>query len=355
MDFSNVQFRHFDPSGNRQLFSFRDGNRNILSMLPRVIFPVSLALFTLTYPYLTTMLQILLDPLQYDFMQRSLLVAVLVGILCAVVGSYLMVQRLALLGDAISHSVMPGLAIAFALEANIFLGAFLAGVLSTLLIALIHTRSPIKEDTAMGIVFSAFFALGITLITVIQKDNKVDLNHFLFGNILGVGWDDVTTTVMIAAIVVGLIILLFKELQFYTFDPVGAQAAGLPVNLLNFGLMILIALTIVASLKVVGVILVLALLVTPGATAYLLVTRLHQMMLVGAVLSVIASISGMYLSYYFNLPSGPAVVLVAASFFVLAFLFSPRHGLLTHPQTGNPVSPLWREVQGLIRGLRSPR
>lgn len=301
------------------------------------------------------MFQLLLEPLQYDFMQRSLVVAVLVGILCAVVGSYLMVQRLALLGDAISHSVMPGLAIAFAIEANIFIGAFIAGVLSTLLIALIHTRSPIKEDTAMGIVFSAFFALGVTLITTIQKNNKVDLNHFLFGNILGVSWDDVITTVVIAAIVVVIIVLLFKELQFYTFDPVGAQAAGLPVNLLNFGLMILIALTIVASLKVVGVILVLALLVTPGATAYLLVTRLHQMMLLGAAVSIISSVSGMYLSYYFNLPSGPAVVLVSAGFFTLAFLFSPRHGLLTHPQGSSTGSPLLRELKSLVRSKRSPR
>jgi len=265
-----------------------------------------------------------------------------------------MVQRLALLGDAISHSVMPGLALAFALESNIFIGAFIAGVISTLLIALIHTRSPIKEDTAMGIVFSAFFALGITLITTIQKDNKVDLNHFLFGNILGVSWEDVITTVIIAAIVVVIIVLLFKELQFYTFDPLGAQAAGLPVNLLNFGLMILIALTIVASLKVVGVILVLALLVTPGATAYLLVKRLHQMMILGAAISVVSSVSGMYLSYYFNLPSGPAVVLVSAGFFTLAFLFSPQHGLLTHPQHSRAGSPLLREVKSLLRAKRSP-
>jgi len=265
-----------------------------------------------------------------------------------------MVQRLALLGDAISHSVMPGLALAFAIEANIFIGAFIAGILSTLLIALIHTRSPIKEDTAMGIVFSAFFALGITLITMIQKDNKVDLNHFLFGNILGVSWNDVINTMVIATIVVLVIILLFKELQFYTFDPLGAQAAGLPVNLLNFGLMILIALTIVASLKVVGVILVLALLVTPGATAYLLVQRLHQMMLLGSAISVISSVSGMYLSYYFNLPSGPAVVLVSASFFTLAFLFSPQHGLLTNSQPSKTGSALIREIKSLLGIKRSP-
>lgn len=300
------------------------------------------------------MLQFLIEPLQYDFMQRSLVVAVLVGILCAVVGSYLMVQRLALLGDAISHSVMPGLAIAFTVGANIFVGAFIAGVLSTLLISLIHTRSPIKEDTAMGIVFSAFFAFGITLITTIQKENKVDLNHFLFGNILGVSWEDVLSTIVIAAIVVLVVVLLFKELQFYTFDPLGAQAAGLPVNLLNFGLMILIALTIVASLKVVGVILVLALLVTPGATAYLLVKRLHQMMFLGAAISVVCSVSGMYLSYYYNLPSGPAIVLVSTCFFTLAFLFSPHHGLLTQRQQSIIHTPLLREIKDLIRARNVP-
>ncbi|BAY60203.1 ABC-3 protein [Calothrix brevissima NIES-22] len=272
-------------------------------------------------------IQSLIEPLQYSFMQRSLAIAILVGLLCAVVGSYLMVQRLALLGDAISHSVLPGLAIAFMVGANIFVGAFIAGVVSTMAIALIRTRSPIKEDAAMGIVFSAFFALGITLITVIQKDNKIDLNHFLFGNILGVTIDEVRDTAIIAAVVLIVVVLLYKELLFYTFDPLGAQAAGLPVNRLNFGLMLLIALTIVASMKAVGVILVLSLLITPGATAYLLVKRLNQVMILGAVIGVISSISGMYLSYFYNLPSGPAIVLVVSGLFVLALLFSPRHGI----------------------------
>ncbi|MBE9198913.1 MULTISPECIES: metal ABC transporter permease [unclassified Nodularia (in: cyanobacteria)] len=275
------------------------------------------------------MLEALIEPLQYSFMQRSLVVAIIVGLLCAVVGSYLMVQRLALLGDAISHSVLPGLAIAFMLGGNIYFGAFIAGVVSTMAIAWIQTRSPIKEDAAMGIVLSAFFALGITLITIIQKDQKIDLNHFLFGNILGVTANEVRDTAIIAAIVLIVIFLLYKELLFYTFDPLGAQAAGLPVNRLNFGLMLLIALTIVASMKTVGVILVLSLLITPGATAYLLVKRLHQIMILGAFIGVISSISGMYLSYFYNLPSGPAIVLVVSGLFLLALLFSPRHGIFT--------------------------
>ncbi|BAY49603.1 ABC transporter permease protein [Scytonema sp. HK-05] len=274
------------------------------------------------------MLQALIEPLQYGFMQRSLVIAILVGLLCAVVGSYLMVQRLALLGDAISHSVLPGLAIAFLLGANIYIGAFIAGVISTMAIAWIRTRSPIKEDAAMGIVFSAFFALGVTLITVIQKDNKIDLNHFLFGNILGVTFQEVRDTAIIAALVLLTVFFLYKELLFYTFDPLGAKAAGLPVNRLNFGLMLLIALTIVASMKAVGVILVLSLLITPGATAYLLVKRLHEVMILGALIGVFSSICGMYLSYFYNFPSGPAIVLVVSGLFLLAMLFSPRHGVL---------------------------
>ncbi|MEL7036631.1 MAG: metal ABC transporter permease [Cyanobacteria bacterium J06592_8] len=294
------------------------------------------------------MWDILLEPLQYSFMQRSLIVAILVGLICAVVGSYLMVQRLALLGDAISHSVLPGLAIAYIVGANIFVGAFIAGVISTVFINLIRTRSNIKEDAAMGIVFSAFFALGITLITVIQKDNKIDLNHFLFGNILGVTFSEVRDTAIIALFVIAIVFLIYKELLFYTFDPLGAEAVGLPVNLLNFGLMVLIALTIVASLKAVGVILVLSLLITPAATAYLLVNRLHQMMICGVGVGVLSSLTGMYLSYYYNLPSGPAIVLVASGLFTLAFLFSPSQGLLTHPITTTNQPAFIKELKNLI-------
>lgn len=296
------------------------------------------------------MFQLLLEPLQYGFMQRSLMIAIIIGVLCSLVGSYLMVQRLALLGDAISHSVLPGLAIAFWLDTNIFIGAFIAGILSTMIIAGIKTYSPIKEDAAMGIVFSAFFALGIILITVIQKDHKVDLNHFLFGNILGVTQNDVIDTAIIAIIILITVILFYKELLFYTFDVLGAQATGLPIHLLNFGLMVLLALTIVASLKAVGVILVLSLLITPTATAYLLVPRLHQVMILGAIIGVISSVSGMYLSYYQNLPSGPAIVLVASGFFTLALFFSPSYGIFTQPKgISRPSSGILMELRTLIK------
>jgi manganese/iron transport system permease protein len=274
-------------------------------------------------------MDIFLDPLQYNFMQRSLMVAITVGIICSVVGSYLIVQRLALLGDAISHSLLPGLAIAFSLGVNIYIGAFIAGVLSTVIIHWIHRRSPIKEDAAMGIVFSAFFALGITLITLIQREAKIDLNHFLFGNILGVNSSEVLDTAIIAVFILVGVVLFYKELMFYSFDALGAQASGLPTHLLSSGLMVLIALTVVASMKAVGVILVLALLITPSATAYLLVPRFHQVMILSTVLGVFSSISGMYLSYYYNLPSGPAIVMFASGLFFLAFLLSPSYGILT--------------------------
>ena len=299
-------------------------------------------------------MELLIEPLQYSFMQRSLMTAILVGIICACVGTYLMVQRLALLGEAVSHSVLPGLAIAFILGVDIFVGAFLAGVIAAVMIAWVRARSPLKEDAAMGIIYSAFFSLGVTLISIVQKNNKVDLLHFLFGNILGVTTKDVVNTAIITVIVLSVIVLFYKELLFYTFDPEGAQAAGLPINLLDFGLIILMSLTIVASLTTVGLALVVAMLITPGATAYLLVKRLQQMMILGSVIGVISSISGMYLSYYFNVPSGPAIVMVAFGFFMGAFLLSPTQGLLTNPNPkGSGQLQIWREIKGLLAQHKS--
>nr|YP_010336310.1 manganese transport system membrane protein [Goniotrichopsis reniformis]UNJ14716.1 manganese transport system membrane protein [Goniotrichopsis reniformis] len=257
------------------------------------------------------------EPLQYAFMQRSLIVAIAVGLLCSIVGSYLMVQRLALLGDAISHSVMPGIAFAFAYKIPIILGALLAAILSTLLITWLNEAFPLKEDTLIGIVFATFFALGIILISLIQKKNKIDLNHFLFGNILGVSLEDVVATSIICGAVLMIITFLYKELLFYTFDPLGAEALGLPVKQLNFCLMALVALTTVASMKAVGVVLVLALLIIPSASAYLLVSRLDQIMTIASTIGIISSIMGMYISYFFNIPSGPAIVIIASLFFCI--------------------------------------
>lgn len=272
------------------------------------------------------MINWLLEPLQYEFMRNALGVGILLGILCAVVGTYLIVRQLGMMAHAIAHSVLPGLSIAFFLKMDLSLGAFIAGIISAWIVAAVESKSKIKADTAISLVLSGFLALGVTLITTLRS--KFDLFAFLFGDILSVSFADVIRTGIITFIVLLMVKFFYKELLFYTFDPLGAQASGLPVNLLYFGFIAVITLTVIASMQTVGVLLVLSLLIAPGAIAYLLVKQLHLMMIVGALVGVIATISGMYLSYYQNLPSGAAIVLVISTFFILTFLFSPSQGVL---------------------------
>ncbi|NJL91599.1 MAG: metal ABC transporter permease [Coleofasciculaceae cyanobacterium SM2_1_6] len=267
-----------------------------------------------------------LEPLQYEFMRNALGVGILLGILCAVVGTYLIVRQLGMMAHAIAHSVLPGLSIAFFLKMDLSLGAFIAGIISAWMVAAVESKSKIKADTAISLVLSGFLALGVTLITTLRS--KFDLFAFLFGDILSVSFTDVISTGIITFLVLLMVKLFYKELLFYTFDPLGAQASGLPVNLIYFGFIGVITLTVIASMQTVGVLLVLSLLIAPGAIAYLLVKQLHLMMMVGALVGVVATISGMYLSYYQNLPSGAAIVLVISTFFILAFLFSPSQGVL---------------------------
>lgn len=291
------------------------------------------------------MLNWLMEPLSYEFIRQAIAVGIFTGILCPVVGTYLIVQRMALLGDVIAHAVLPGLAIAFYWGVDILLGAFVSGVLSTFVIAWIRTQSRVKVDAAMALTFSSFFATGIALITLLKS--KLDLDSLLFGDILGVTFFDVQRTAIITLIVLLLIKLFYKELLLYTFDKQGAQALGYPVNVLYFGLMALITLTIVTSMQTVGVVLVISLLVGPGITAYLLVKELHQVMGLGAILGMIATISGVYASYYYNIPSGPAIVLVTFSLFLLALLFSPSQGILTRPDRANRSTWIGRVLQFL--------
>lgn len=272
----------------------------------------------------------LIEPLQYEFMRNALSTAVLLGILCAVVGSYLIVQQMGLLGDVISHAVLPGLAIAFHFHIDIFIGAFISGTLSTLVIAWIQSQTRVKVDVAMALVFSGALALGIVLITLLKS--KIDLLAFLFGDILGVTTADVQRTVIITILILVLVRLFYKELLFYTFNPLGAQAMGLPVNAIQLGLVSVITITVIASMQAVGVVLVISLLVGPSITAYLLVKELHQMMGLGAVFGVISSMAGMYISYYYNVPSGPSIVLVVCGLFLLAMFLSPSQGILTRPE-----------------------
>lgn len=288
------------------------------------------------------MLELILEPLSFEFMRNALFTAILLGVLCAVVGSYLIVQRMGLLGDVIAHAVLPGLAIAFFLGVDIFLGAFISGTLSTFVIAWIQSQSRVKVDVAMALVFSGFLALGILLITVLRS--KLDLHHFLFGDILGVTTGDVWRTLVITLVILCLVKLFYKELLFYTFDALGAQACGLPINLIQLGLTAAITLTIIASMQAVGVVLVVSLLIGPGITAYLLVKELHEMMIFGSLIGVISSVSGMYISYYFNVPSGAAIVLVVTGLFLLALLLSPSQGILTRPGKNNRAVKIWRQT-----------
>lgn len=269
----------------------------------------------------------LLDPFQYEFMLRALLASLFVGIVSAVLSCYLVVKRWSLLGDAISHAVLPGVAIAFLLHISFFIGALFTGILTALGIGAVTKYSKLKEDTAIGVLFTTVFAFGILLMSLIRA-KSIDLYHILFGNVLGVSTTDLIITASTGAIVLLVIFLLFKELLLQAFDPVMAAAIGLPTAVLHYVLMFLLSLTIVASLQTVGIVLVIAMLVTPGATAYLLAKRLPTMMLIAAGIGLFSAIAGLYLSFYLNVASGATMVLVAGMLFFLAFFFSKKEGVL---------------------------
>lgn len=283
------------------------------------------------------MLTWLIEPLEFEFMRQAIAIGMSLGILGAVVGSYLILQQMGMMSEVISHAVLPGISLAFFLEINIALGAFIAGVLSALVVMGIQKRSRIKVDAAMALTLSSFLAMGIILITTLNTD-QINLRDILFGDILGVTIGDVWRTVIITVIILVLTKLFYKELEFYTFDPLGAKACGLPVDLLYLGLICAITLTIVASMQTVGVLLVMSLLVGPAITAYLLVKELSQMMLLGSIIGMVSTIAGMYSSYYFDLPSGAAIVMVIFAFFFLTLLFSPSQGLLTEPELKSKLS-----------------
>ena len=283
------------------------------------------------------MLTWLIEPLEFEFMRQAIAIGMSLGILGAVVGSYLILQQMGMMSEVISHAVLPGISLAFFLEINIALGAFIAGVLSALVVMGIQKRSRIKVDAAMALTLSSFLAMGIILITTLNTD-QINLRDILFGDILGVTIGDVWRTIIITVIILVLTKLFYKELEFYTFDPLGAKACGLPVDLLYLGLICAITLTIVASMQTVGVLLVMSLLVGPAITAYLLVKELSQMMLLGSIIGMVSTIAGMYSSYYFDLPSGAAIVMVIFAFFFLTLLFSPSQGLLTEPELKSKLS-----------------
>lgn len=265
-------------------------------------------------------------PLSYEFMQRALVVAILVGAVCAVLSCFLVLRGWSLMGDAIAHAVLPGIVLAFMAGIPLAVGAFAAGLSCALLTGYLKENSRIKEDTVMGIVFSGMFGLGLVLFTKIETDQH--LNHILFGNMLGVTWRDVLETAVIAGGTLLIVLAKWRDILLYCFDPQHARAIGLPVRFVHYGLLILLSLTIVASLKAVGIILVVAMLVAPGAIAYLLTDRFGRMLLIAAGVAIGSSTLGTIVSYHIDGATGPCIVLIQAAVFVAAFLLAPRAGIL---------------------------
>jgi len=276
---------------------------------------------------MSNLLDLLVEPLRYPFMVRGLLASLMVGTLCAVVGTYVVLRGMAFFGDALAHAILPGVAVAYLLAVNLFWGALVMGLITAVGIGYLSRRSQVKEDTAIGVIFAASFALGVALLSTVRS-YSVDLTHILFGNVLGVSNTDLWLTAGLGLVVLVVVFLLYKELLVVSFDPILAATLRLPLDALNYLLLVLIALTVVVSLQAVGVALMVAMLVTPAATAYLLTRRLWQMMIIGAAIGAASAVAGLYLSFYVNVASGAAVVLVATGFFVLAFLFAPARGVV---------------------------
>ncbi len=270
-----------------------------------------------------TITEALAGPFQYGFMTRALIVSVLVGVMCPIIGAYVVTRGLGFMGDALSHAVLPGMVAAFMAGISPFLGAVPMAVAVALLVGYLVRRTGIGEDTTIGILFAGLFALGLVMLTVTQG-LPVSLEDILLGQVLGVSQNDVWTTLGLAATVLVLMYALHKEFVFTTFDPSGASVIGLPTERLDYLLLALLAVVVVLALQAVGVILVISMLITPAAAALLLVRRFPLAMAVGALLGAASAVTGLYISYHFNLPSGPAMALVATGLFILAVVYKMR-------------------------------
>ncbi|MHB0856727.1 MAG: metal ABC transporter permease [Anaerolineae bacterium] len=271
-------------------------------------------------------------PLSYPFMVRGLVAAIIVGLVCSIVGSFVVLRGMAFMGDALAHSILPGIAVGYLVGGGdrglLFWWALGTGVLASLGIGVISRQGQVKEDTAIGVIFAGMFALGIALISTVRS-YSVDLTHFLFGNVLGVDAQNLTLTAIFGGLVVAIILAFYKEFTLVAFDPTLAATLRIPGKVFHYLLLVLLAVTIVIALQTVGVALTVAMLVTPAATAFLLTKRLPGMMLVSALIGAFSGIVGLYLSYYVNIASGAAIVLVCTGLFALAMLFAPGKGLVS--------------------------
>ncbi len=265
------------------------------------------------------------DPLSHEFMRKALMMSSLVAAVCGFLSSYLTLKGWALMGDAVSHSVMPGVVVAYALGLPFSLGAFVFGVGSVALIGFVKQKSRVKEDTVIGLVFTGFFALGIVLVSKIKSN--IDLHSILFGSPLGISLSDVKQTVFISLLVVMLLSIFRKDLILYCFDPRHAQTVGINVSFLHYLLLTCLSLAAVVGLQTVGIVLVVAMLITPGATAYLLTDKFDNITIISVISAIVSSLLGIYLSFWFDLETGGSIVLVQTFIFLFAFLFAPRYGI----------------------------
>ena len=272
------------------------------------------------------MMTMLLEPCQFPFMVDAMIVGVAVGAVCSVLSCYLVLKGWSLMGDAISHAVLPGIVIAYAIGLPLAVGAFASGLFCAVATGYIKANSRVKEDTVMGVVFTGLFAFGLVIFTKVKSD--LHLDHILFGNILGLAPGDLRDTLIVAGLTLGVILALRRDLLLYCFDSGHARTIGLSTAFLHYLLLSFLAVTIVVSLKAVGIILVVAMLVTPGCIAYLLTDRFHEMLFIAAASAMGSSLFGVYLSFFINASTGACIVLLQAAVFLAALVFAPKHGLM---------------------------
>ncbi|GMA35450.1 metal ABC transporter permease [Demequina litorisediminis] len=284
-----------------------------------------------------TIVEILLEPLQYDFMVRALVVTVIAAVVSAILSCWLVLIGWSLMGDAVSHAVLPGIVLAYVVGWPFAIGALIFGFIAVSLIGTVSGTSRVKEDAAIGIVFTTLFALGLVLVSVVPS--QVDLSHILFGNILGVSTGDLVQIGILAAIALAVLLVKRRDLTLYAFDPMHARAIGLSPRRLGALLLAVLATVAVVGLQVVGVVLVVALLIIPGATAHLLTDRFSRMLIIAPVMSSLCSVAGIYLAYWLDASSGGMVVVVQGVVFGLVYLLSPRHGLMRRVMRRREVVP----------------
>lgn len=279
----------------------------------------------------------LLAPFSYGFMIEALLVASLIGAVCAVLSCFLVLKGWSLMGDAISHAVLPGIVIAYLVGAPLAIGAFVSGLVCAVATGWIKNHSRVKEDTVMGIVFTGLFALGLVMFTKVQTD--VHLNHILFGSLLGIERHDMIQAVVAGSVTLIVMLVLRRDLLLFCFDPNQARAVGLNTQVLHYVMLAVLSATIVAALQAVGIILTVAMLVTPGCIGFMLTDRFDRMLMVAVGSAVAAAVIGTYVSYFINGATGSCIVLAQSAFFVLAMVFAPRHGMIAMRRRRSERSP----------------